>query len=106
MAVKKGNVTLLKKGDHLELKGDRNNPESIYASIRFPGGEVYVARTSDGSYWAHITVNHRECGNFNLEAKEGQISGSRVDRVDMATSQVNVGDMNDPNTYHIACKIS
>ena len=42
------------------LKGDKRNPESSEHIIKFPGGSIAVARTSDNEYWAHIEVNKRE----------------------------------------------
>ena len=38
--------------------GDIRCPEPTAGIIKFPGGHVEVSRTSDGTYWAHIAVNH------------------------------------------------
>lgn len=48
--------------------GNRNKPEPSTGIIRFPGGHVEVARTSDGAYWAHVEVE-----------KAGNIQQSRID---------------------------
>ncbi len=51
------------------IKGDKNSPEPTTTIIKFPGGEVEVARCSDGkSYWAHLQIN-----------ESAQIIDSRVD---------------------------
>lgn len=49
------------------FKGDKRNPEPSIAYIEFPGGCVEVSRTSDGRYWAHISVT------------DGSIVDSRLD---------------------------
>lgn len=40
----------------VEFKGNPKSPEPSTGVIKFPGGHVEVTRTSDGSYWAHLTV--------------------------------------------------
>jgi hypothetical protein len=52
----------------IEFKGNKSNPEPSTAVIRFPGGEVEVARCSDGTYWVHT-----------FAVSEKNIVGSRVD---------------------------
>ena len=39
------------------IKGSRKHLEPGTAIIEFPGGCVEVSRCSDGSYWAHTTIN-------------------------------------------------
>lgn len=52
----------------IKFEGNPKNPEPSTAVIRFPGGEVEVARCSDGTYWVHTYA-----------ASEKNIVGSRVD---------------------------
>lgn len=40
------------------FKGNPKSPEPSTGIIKFPGGHVEVSRTSDGSYWAHVSVNN------------------------------------------------
>jgi len=41
----------------LIFKGDKKYPEPSTGIIKFPGGHVEVSRTSDGLYWAHVSVD-------------------------------------------------
>lgn len=50
------------------FKGNKNSPEPTTGTIKFPGGEVEVSRTSNGEYWAHIKVD-----------KPANVVNSRVD---------------------------
>jgi len=52
----------------LVFKGDIKKPEPSLGAIRFPGGNIEVSRTSDGQYWAHITVR-----------ENSSITSSRID---------------------------
>lgn len=38
----------------IRLHGDPKRPEQDQIGIKFPGGEVFVTRCTDGTYWAHI----------------------------------------------------
>lgn len=49
--------------------GDKSSPEPSTGIIKFPGGFVEVARTSDGKYWTHITI------------EGGKIESSRYDYI-------------------------
>ena len=62
------------------LKGDKRNPESSEHIIKFPGGSIAVARTSDNEYWAHIEVNKRELLEDEVRgSKFGEITDTRLD---------------------------
>lgn len=39
------------------FEGDKRNPEPTTGVIKFPGGNIEVARTTDGSYWVHLSVD-------------------------------------------------
>ena len=42
----------------VKLYGDKKiKSEPAQHIIEFPGGAIEVSRTSDGEYWAHITIN-------------------------------------------------
>ncbi len=58
----------------ITFEGDRRRPEPSTGVIRFPGGCIEVSRTSDGTYWAHISVNRAD----GYE-KAGRVVDSRVD---------------------------
>lgn len=52
-------VKVVHSGDACTIifQGDKRKPEPTTAIIKFPGGFVEVARTSDGQYWAHINTD-------------------------------------------------
>lgn len=39
------------------FKGNKRNPEPSTGIIKFPGGHVEVSRCTDGTYWAHISID-------------------------------------------------
>lgn len=106
------------KGKHIKLKqfgtdrigftleGNPEKPEPTYASIEFPGGEITLARTSDGCYWAHINC-FRSDGFDESEAghRRGRFTDSRIDTQGQHASEVIGGDFARPDTYHVAVKI-
>jgi hypothetical protein len=49
------------------FKGDKACPEPVTGVIKFPGGHIEVSRCTDGTYWAHLTVEGRN------------VIGSRID---------------------------
>ena len=55
MANKKLKVTYAEQATMIHIEGDPSNPEPIHHIVKFPGGEVEIARCSDNqTYWAHI----------------------------------------------------
>ncbi len=38
------------------VEGDRRNPEPSTVVVKFPGGNVEIARCTDDTYWAHLQV--------------------------------------------------
>ncbi len=67
---------------HLRLFGDKAKQiESAQHVIEFPGGAIELSRTTDGSYWAHILINHSyatdDCEGFRSSL--GSIIDSRLD---------------------------
>ena len=87
------------------LKGDPKNPEKTYAQIRFPGGVLYCARCDDGSYWAHITINHADHTSFDPFTHTGHIVDGRLDLTTKSAIDVNTGDFDNPSTYHVAIRV-
>lgn len=65
----------------ISLLGDKTRPEPATHIIEFPGGAIELSRTSDGSYWAHIIVNHDFALDdaHGLRAAFGDVIGSRID---------------------------
>lgn len=76
----------------IKFDGNPRNPEPSTAVIRFPGGEVEVARCSDGTYWVHTYA-----------ASEKNIVGSRVDYCHEGNLTHGVGQIPDA---HLVNKMS
>lgn len=72
----------------ITLFGDKTkNLESATHIIEFPGRSIEVSRTTEGNYWAHISVNH-EWAYEDLEGRYamfGNIVNSRIDTCDGIT---------------------
>ena len=41
----------------VELEGNPKKPEPDGFHIKFPGGEIYLARCTSGDYWVHVCRN-------------------------------------------------
>lgn len=77
------------------FKGDKRYPEPSMGCIKFPGGRTEVSRTSDGSYWVHVSV----------EAPEN-IKESRVDYNHIGWRVNGILDIPDQDKImHIALRI-
>ena len=67
----------VKIGGRTELLGDRSikleKPRTI---VGFPGGDVEIARTSDGDYWVHVAVRG---GGRDPKQAAGRIVRARMD---------------------------
>lgn len=105
----------LKPGQKIEIFGDANiQLESAEQIIEFPGGSISIARCNDGSYWAHIAVNHENNPNyFTLKGMKGRIGGSgKIERIRFDSNRPCDTDMdktiieNLENQYHFAVLIS
>lgn len=110
---------MTKTGSHLKIKpmgshvlgvtleGDRNNPEPDEFRVQFPGGDVSVVRCTDGTYWAHVRVDHEEHGMFipgeNVPAR---ITEARLDIVGRNASEVDTGDFAADGLYHLAVRVT
>ena len=93
----------------VRLYGDPDSygPEPEYFRVMFPGGDIDVARCSDGSYWVHLAVNHPEHPHrYPTERVQmGRLRDGRIDRTDQHASETDAGDLGHPNVYHIAARV-
>lgn len=90
----------------VELEGNPKKPEPDEFRVMFPGGDVSVASCTDGSYWAHVRVDHEGHGMFNPGYdKPARISEARLDILGRHTAEVNIGEFADPNLYHLAVRV-
>jgi hypothetical protein len=67
----------------LTLLGEKTKKvESAQHIIEFPGGAIEVSRCSDGTYWAHILVNHGfdEGDSSGFTSARGEVTESRIQR--------------------------
>lgn len=70
---------------------DKKNPEPTTGIIKFPGGFVEVARCTDGTYWAHVSVEN------------GVVMRGRINRRNRVQSVESMEDAD--NINHIAIRI-
>jgi hypothetical protein len=89
----------------VRLKGDHRTPEPIHFRLVFPGGCIDLVRASDGDYWAHLIINHPEDGGDPYR-QMARISNARLDIANNAYQDVNIGDFNNPNLYHLAVRVT
>lgn len=67
----------VKIGGRTELLGNpKIKPEKPHTIIGFPGGDVEIARTSEGLYWVHVAVRD---GSAWGAPTGGQIVRARLD---------------------------
>ena len=91
----------------LELEGNRSKPEPETFRVKFPGGDVDITRTTDNQYWVHVRVNHEGHGGFVPgEDMPARIVDARLDSINKATHEMNVGDFRDDGLYHLAVRIA
>lgn len=89
------------------LEGNKNRPEPDEFRVAFPGGDVSVVRCSDGTYWAHVRVDHEGAGLFNPgEDKAHRITEARLDIVGKSTSEAQLGDFGNEGLYHVAFRVA
>jgi len=88
----------------IELKGDKHHPEPDHARIALPGGDVDVVRCDDGSYWVHIRVDLPDDGD-DPHREFASITDGRLDILGRHTSEVDRGEIDNPDLYHLAVRI-
>ena len=67
--------------------GNKSKPEPSTGAIKFPGGVVEVSRTSDGDYWAHLTVfdpAHTVDSRIDYDHEGWLKSGGKIPGIPMA----------------------
>lgn len=86
----------------LRIKGDPRHPEPQHVRIDFPGGDVDVTRSSDGSYWVHVRVNRPDDGQFIPDQTvPGVIVAGRLDFHGAEPHLLPAG----PALYHVAVRV-
>lgn len=91
----------------VRLEGNPRKPEPDEFRVNFPGGDVSVVRCSDGTYWAHVRVDHENHGMFTTGVdKPHRIVDARLDINGIHAADVNVGDFKNPELYHLAVRIA
>lgn len=90
----------------VELKGCKSKPEPIHFRVTFPGGHVDVVRTTGGEYWAHIGVNHRNSSNYDPLRSSGELVDGRMDLTNKSINETDMGDIQNPELYHLAIKVN
>lgn len=99
MAKTNGHLKLEKFGSGysgLRLHGDPKRPEQDQIGIKFPGGEVFVTRCTDGTYWAHIEAERQ----WDIDLPEyGETIGELVEERRDTTHEVYGAKF-----YHFAAK--
>lgn len=90
----------------VELEGNPKKPEPDHFRVVFPGGDVDIARHSDGSYWIHVAVNRPGRGLYDPEAPTGQLLDGRVDVEGKSASETSAGDLSNPAAYHVAVRVA
>jgi hypothetical protein len=109
----------MKTGAHLKIQsmgdnvlgvrlfGNPQQPEPGEFRVCFPGGDLSVTRCTDGTYWAHVRVEHEgHPAEVPDDIVPSRIVAARLDLLDKHTSEANVGDFNNPNLYHVAFRIA
>lgn len=90
----------------VELTGDpKKQPEKPHFRVAFPGGDIDIARTTDGEYWVHVNVNRVENGGYEPESDTGRITDARLDIHGKSTTEADLGDFGHEGLFHIAFKI-
>lgn len=109
MAKTGSHLQIQQMGDAVQgvvLKGDPKQPEHAEFRVVFPGGSVSVDRCTDGSYWAHVTVDHAHhpalCPG---EFEPAHIIDARLDILGQNVAETNVGDFENPELYHVAFRV-
>ena len=96
----------------IRVEGDaKKRPEHAEIRLAFPGGEVSLTRASDADpargYWVHVHVTRPQDGMIIPgETLLGRISDARLDQHGKSASDVNLGDFESPDLYHLAVRVA
>ena len=88
----------------VRLLGDRTQPEPSTFLVKFPGGDVEVTRTNDGSYWVHVRAgSSTDSEVIEGLAVVGELAQARVDYA-MPDGELTSGEEIGfrPNARHVA----
>lgn len=92
------------------ITGDPRNAEPTHVRIVFPGGEVEVTRAKDGAdadYWCHIRVVHKSDDEVVVDGeKPAHVTDGRIDIKGKHASESDAGDLNHPELYHLAVRVT
>lgn len=92
-------VNRAKIGGTTTLFGDPNiKPEKPYTIITFPGGDVEIARCTDGTYWVHVAVRPDDITGEDAKIVRARIDSGSQRYCDEANAAMNAeierGDIN------------
>jgi hypothetical protein len=94
----------------MTITGDARNQEPEHVRIHFPGGEVEVTRAADGpdaDYWIHVHVHHPKSDAVAaLGEAAAKITDARLDILGRHSSEVDVGEFENPDLYHLAVRVA
>lgn len=91
----------------VRLEGNPRKPEPGEFRVAFPGGDVAISRCTDGSYWVHVARNRADqTDGLCSYGQVGALTDARIDIDGRHTSELNVGDFANPDTYHVAVRIA
>ena len=97
----KGNNT----AQHIYLYGDKKKQmEPLEFIVHFPGGYILVSRCSDGTYWAHTSI---EADKARAEPHNirGKFLDGHIDCTGIPPNEMNIGDLSRDDCHHIALHI-
>lgn len=85
----------------VELFGDRSRPEPDHFRVKFPGGIVDIARTTDGDHWVHTVVNNPRRVGFDPAGQDvGAIVDARSGDADPVSFD-DQGEIVDTRAHHV-----
>ncbi len=89
----------------VRLEGNPKKPEPTHFRVAFPGGDLEVTRTTVGDYWVHVRVN--KAGDAHGPHEHvASLTDARLDLADRHAGDVDMGDFDDPNLYHLAVRVT
>jgi len=99
-------VTGNNTAQHIYLFGDKKKQiEPGEFTLHFPGGHIIVSRCSDGTYWAHTSIEADKTRAKPRDMIRGEFLEGRIDCTDVAPNKMDIGDLDRDDCYHIALHI-
>ena len=94
----------------VQVTGDPRNQEPTHVRIAFPGGELELVRATNGpdaDYWCHIRVVHRKDDEVVIDGEQpARVTDARIDLKNKHASESSAGDLNHPEMYHLAVRVT